>query len=45
MDRALVRAPLARGRELAAMLRLRLRERSVRREEQVRIELDPTVLW
>lgn len=43
--RGLVRAPLARGRELASLLRVRQRERSMRREERVRIELDPTVLW
>ncbi|MDU0348648.1 primosomal protein N', partial [Actinomyces sp. MRS3W] len=43
--RGLVRAPLDRGRELAAFLRLQAREASVRREESVRIELDPTVLW
>lgn len=43
--RALIRVPLAEGRELAQALRLQARERSVRREEPVRIELDPTVLW
>lgn len=43
--RALIRAPVERGRELAAALRVRQRERSARREEPVRIELDPTVLW
>lgn len=43
--RALVRAPVSCGRELAALLRVRARERSARREEAVRIELDPTVLW
>ena len=43
--RALVRAPLKHGEELARMLRLYTRERSVRRDEPVRIEVDPTVLW
>ncbi|WP_167202243.1 primosomal protein N' [Actinomyces respiraculi] len=43
--RALVRVPLAQGRELAEALRLQARERSVHREDPVRIELDPTVLW
>ncbi|SDN63242.1 replication restart DNA helicase PriA [Actinomyces ruminicola] len=43
--RGLIRAPLGRGRELAAFLRLQLRDGSVRREEPVRVELDPTVLW
>lgn len=43
--RGLVRAPVSRGSELARELRLRLRERSVRREDAVRAELDPTVLW
>ena len=44
-SRALIRVPLSQGRELATMLRLELRERSVHREEAVRVELDPTVLW
>ncbi|WP_172192599.1 primosomal protein N' [Actinomyces faecalis] len=43
--RALIRVPLTQGRQLAEELRLRQRERSARREESVRIELDPTVLW
>ena len=43
--RALVRAPLSRGRALATMLGVRLRDRSARREEPVRVELDPTRLW
>lgn len=43
--RALVRAPLSRGHELARALLLAMRERSIRREEPVRIEVDPTVLW
>ena len=43
--RALIRAPADRGRELAIMLRVRQRERSAHREETVRVELDPTVLW
>ncbi|WP_315503610.1 primosomal protein N' [Actinomyces radicidentis] len=43
--RGLVRAPVSRGRELAALLRVRSRERSARREEPLRVELDPTVLW
>lgn len=43
--RALVRCPASRGSQLAEMLRHHLRERSVRREEPVRVELDPTVLW
>jgi len=43
--RGLIRAPLSRGRELAAFLRLQVREASVRREDPVRVELDPTVLW
>ena len=43
--RALLRAPRSRGRDLAGMLRLRLREASVHREEPVRCELDPTLLW
>ena len=43
--RALVRAPLSRGKALATMLRVRLRDRSARREEPVRVELDPTRLW
>ena len=43
--RALVRAPLSRGRALATMLEVRLRDRSARREEPVRVELDPTRLW
>ena len=43
--RALVRAPLSRGRALANMLGVRLRDRSARREEPVRVELDPTRLW
>ena len=45
MARALVRAPLSRGRALATMLGVRLRDRSARREEPVRVELDPTRLW
>ena len=40
-----MRAPLKHGEELARMLRLYTRERSVRRDEPVRIEVDPTVLW
>lgn len=44
-SRALIRVPLAQGRELAEVLRLRQRERSVRRAEAVRVELDPSVLW
>jgi len=43
--RGLIRAPLTRGRELAAFLELKMREASVHREEPVRVELDPTVLW
>ena len=43
--RALIRTQVDRGHELAAMLRVRQRERSARREEAVRVELDPTVLW
>ena len=43
--RALIRVPADRGRELAIMLRVRQRERSAHREETVRVELDPTVLW
>ncbi|WP_158247714.1 primosomal protein N' [Actinomyces qiguomingii] len=43
--RGLIRAPLSRGRDLADFLRLQAREASVRREEPVRAELDPTVLW
>ncbi|WP_250739177.1 primosomal protein N', partial [Actinomyces sp. 186855] len=43
--RALVRVPLTQGRELAEALRLQSRERSVHRQDPVRIELDPTVLW
>ena len=43
--RALIRTRVDRGRELAAMLRVRQRERSARREDAVRVELDPTVLW
>lgn len=43
--RALVRAPLSRGRALANMLGVRLRDRSARREAPVRVELDPTRLW
>lgn len=43
--RALVRVPSAEGGRLAAWLRVRQRERSARREEPVRVELDPTVLW
>ena len=43
--RALVRAPLTRGKALARMFALRLRDRSARREEQVRVEMDPTRLW
>ena len=43
--RALVRAPLTRGRALANMLGVRLRDRSARREEPVRVEMDPTRLW
>ncbi len=43
--RALIRAPVDRGRELAAVLRVGQRERSAHREEPVRVELDPTVLW
>ena len=43
--RALVRAPLSRGKALATMLGVRLRDRSARREEPVRVELDPTRLW
>ena len=43
--RALVRAPLSHGKALATMLRVRLRDRSARREEPVRVELDPTRLW
>lgn len=43
--RALIRVPLAQGRQLARWLRVRQRERSARREEPVRVELDPTVLW
>ena len=43
--RALVRAPLSRGKALATMLGLRLRDRSAHREEPVRVELDPTRLW
>jgi len=42
---ALVRAPLSRGRAIATMLGVRLRDRSARREEPVRVELDPTRLW
>ena len=45
MARALVRAPLSRGKALATMLGVRLRDRSARREELVRVELDPTRLW
>ena len=44
-SRALVRAPLSRGKALATMLGVRLRDRSARREEPVRVELDPTRLW
>ena len=43
--RALVRAPLSQGKALATMLGVRLRDRSARREEPVRVELDPTRLW
>ena len=43
--RALIRTQVDRGRELATMLRVRQRERSARREDAVRVELDPTVLW
>ncbi|WP_182911295.1 primosomal protein N' [Actinomyces sp. 2119] len=43
--RGLIRCPASRGSELAAMLRHHLRERSVRREDPVRVELDPTSLW
>ncbi|WP_180342476.1 primosomal protein N' [Actinomyces wuliandei] len=44
--RALIRCPASRGSELSAMLRHHLRERSVRRrEDPVRVELDPTFLW
>ncbi|NDR52695.1 primosomal protein N' [Actinomyces sp. 565] len=43
--RGLIRTPLPRGRELAEFLRLQVREASVRREDPVRVELDPTVLW
>ena len=43
--RALVRAPLSRGKALATMLGVRLRDRSAHREEPVRVELDPTRLW
>ncbi|RRD26225.1 primosomal protein N' [Actinomyces bowdenii] len=45
MSRALVRCPWEQGEELARMLRLSTRERSVRRDEAVRIELDPAFLW
>ncbi|BDA65568.1 primosomal protein N' [Actinomyces capricornis] len=45
MSRALVRCPWEQGDELARALRLFTRERSVRRDEAVRIELDPTFLW
>lgn len=45
MSRALVRCPWEQGEELARVLRLFTRERSVRRDEAVRIELDPTFLW
>ena len=43
--RALVRAPLSRGKALATMLGVRLRDRSAHRDEPVRVELDPTRLW
>lgn len=43
--RALVRAPMSRGRELVRMLALKLRDRSVRRDDPVRVEVDPTRLW
>ncbi|WP_315582744.1 primosomal protein N' [Actinomyces viscosus] len=45
MVRALVRAPRSHGKELSEMLAVRLRDRSARREEQVRVEMDPTRLW
>lgn len=45
MVRALVRAPRSQGKELSEMLAVRLRDRSARREEQVRVEMDPTRLW
>lgn len=43
--RALVRTPVTRGHDLADLLRAWKRERSAHRDETVRIELDPTVLW
>lgn len=43
--RALVRVPRSHGRELSEMLAVRLRDRSARREEPVRVEMDPTHLW
>lgn len=43
--RALLRVPLARGKELAKQLRTRQRQRSAARLAPVRVELDPTLLW
>ena len=45
VHRALIRAPSSRGRELADALALWARERSAHRQEAVRVELDPTLLW
>ena len=43
--RALVRAPLSQDEKLAGMLALKLRDRSAKREEPVRIVMGPTRLW
>ena len=45
VHRAFIRAPSSRGRELADALALWARERSAHRQEAVRVELDPTLLW
>ncbi|MDO4244149.1 MAG: primosomal protein N' [Actinomyces sp.] len=43
--RGLVRSDPGRGRELAAALRHVQRERAARRQEPLRVQLDPTLLW
>ena len=43
--RALVRAPLSQEEKLTGMLALKLRDRSAKREEPVRVVMSPTRLW
>ncbi|SPT54039.1 Primosomal protein N' [Actinomyces bovis] len=45
LRRALVRVPVAQGRELASLLRRVTVRRALENLPPVRVELDPTVLW